>query len=234
MGKKYEYNPETAKAYKDIGIDGTTYEPSFVESANILGNLSGKIVLDFGSGAGRSTKFLRNLGAEKVIGVDHNESMVKEATEQNIKGTKFYLVKDTLPLLDCSIDVAFSSWVFMEMGDIEDIKKVMLEVVRVLKPKGLFLIVVANPESVFGHDYINFKYIDNPKSLKSGDETKLIIKANKPFTIVDHYWTLKDYEETLKTAGFTVGDIIYPKPEYGNWLDETKVAAHMIIKASRD
>ena len=40
MSTKYEYNPETAKAYKDIGIDGTTYEPSFVESANILGNLT--------------------------------------------------------------------------------------------------------------------------------------------------------------------------------------------------
>ena len=33
MGKNYEYNPETAKAYKDIGINGTTYEPSFIIDA---------------------------------------------------------------------------------------------------------------------------------------------------------------------------------------------------------
>lgn len=233
MGKKYEYNTETAKSYKGLGVAGTTYEPTLQEAARILGNLNGKVVLDFGSGAGRSTKFLLNLGAEKVIGVDHNESMVDEAKKENINKAEFHLIKDTFPLADASIDIAFSSWVFMEMDNINDIQKAMLEIARVVKTKGRFVLVVATPESAFGHDYVSFKYTDNPKTLKSGDITRLIIKADKPLVVDDHYWTLNDYKTTLTNADFAVKDIFYPKPKTGEWLDETEVPAHMIIEAIR-
>lgn len=231
MGEKYRYSAETAKAYKTLGVAGTTYEPSFQEAARILGDLKGKVVLDFGSGAGRSAKFLINLGAKKVIGVDRNKSMVDEAKGKNIPNTEFHLVETTFPLPDSSVDLAFSSWVFMEMGDISDIQTAMSEIARVVKSKGRFIAIVATPESAFGHDYVSFKYPDKPKSLNSGDKTKLIIKADKPFVIEDHYWTLKDYKTTLGRAGFTVQEVYYPKPESGNWLDETQVPAHMIIEA---
>lgn len=231
MERKYEYNFETAKTYKEIGIEGTTYEAAFNGLIEILKNLDDKVVLDFGSGAGRSAKFLKSLGAKKVIGVDHNESMIEESIAQNIDGAEFYLVNEKIPVSDTSIDIVLSTWVFMEMGDIEDIKKCFVEIARVLKPKGKFLVVVANPEAAFGHDYVNFKYIDKPNELKSGDETKLIIKADKPFTISDHYWTLEDYENSLRIAGFVINNVIYPKPEAGNWLDEVNVPAHMIIES---
>lgn len=234
MGKKYEYNEETAKSYKGLGVTGTTYEPTFNMAAEVIGDLAGKVVLDFGSGAGRSAKFLLNLGAKKIIGVDHNQSMIEEATKEEISNAEFHLIKTTFPLESSSIDAAFSSWVFMEMDDIDDIQEAMSEIGRVVKSKGRFILVVATPESAFGHDYVSFKYIDSPKKLKSGDITKLVIKTDKPFVVDDHYWTVEDYKSTLEKADFAVKNIFYPKPKTGKWLDETKVPAHMIIEAVRD
>jgi ubiquinone/menaquinone biosynthesis C-methylase UbiE len=231
MSKKYEYNKETAKAYKGLGVAGTTYEPTFDLAAKVIGKLNGNSVLDFGSGAVRSAKFLLNLGAKKIIGVDHNISMVEEAKKEKINKAEFHLIKTKIPLQDSSIDLAFSSWVFMEIDDIKNIQKAMFEISRVLKPKGRFFLIVATPKSAFGHDYVSFKYVDNPKSLKSGDITKLIIKADKPFVVDDHYWTVKDYKKTLEKADFQIKEIFYPKPKTGKWLDETKVPAHMIIEA---
>lgn len=234
MSGKYEYIAKTAKSYKELGIIGTTYEPTFNRAAEILGKLDGKLVLDFGSGAGRSAKFLLRLGAKRVIGLDHNKSMVALARRENIDNAEFHLIQTTFPLPDSSLDVAFSSWALMEMDKIKDMEKAMSEISRVIKPKGRFILVVATPESAFGHDYVSFKYIDNPETLKSGDITRLIIKANKPFIVDDHYWTVEDYKKNLAKANFTVKNISYPKPGKGKWLDEIKVPAHMIIEAIKN
>jgi SAM-dependent methyltransferase len=231
MDKKYKYSAETANAYKTLGIAGTTYEPSFQKSARILGDLKGKVVLDFGSGAGRSARFLINLGAKKVIGVDHNASMVEEAKGENISGAEFHLVENTFPLPDYSVDLVFSSHALMEISEIAKIQTTMTKIARVVKQEGRFIAIIANPESAFGHDYVSYRYPDKPKTLRSGDKINLIIKTSKPFVIEDHYWTLEDYKTALGQAGFLIQGIMYPKPESGNWIDEIKIPAHMILDA---
>lgn len=72
----HKYTSDSAKLYKQLGIKGTTYEPGFEEAARLLGDLSEKTVLDFGCGTGRTTRFLKELGAEAVIGVDVNPNML--------------------------------------------------------------------------------------------------------------------------------------------------------------
>jgi len=74
-GGRYSYTLDGAKIYGTLGIEGTTYEIGYDCVRRSLGDgISGKTFLDFGCGAGRSTVFLKALGAEHVYGVDHDPS----------------------------------------------------------------------------------------------------------------------------------------------------------------
>ncbi|MBU0732104.1 class I SAM-dependent methyltransferase [Patescibacteria group bacterium] len=232
MGEKYEYNQSGAEAYKELGIEGTTYEMSFSEMKRMLGNIQGMNFLDFGCGSGRSARFLKTLGAKNVIGVDHNESMIKQAKATAVQGIDFRLIKEKIPLDDDSVDGVISSAVFLEIKNLADMEKTAREIARVLKPGGVFILVTVNPDA-FGHDFVSFTRTGNPAELESGDMTECRMKGKKPFVIDDIFWTEDDYRQVLESAGFTIEDIVFPKAESGNWLDETNVAPDMVIKATK-
>jgi SAM-dependent methyltransferase len=68
-----------AEAYAKLDFAGT-YSLAFRDLPAILGTPSlGARALDFGCGAGRSTRFLRRLGFE-VVGVDISPEMLRRAT----------------------------------------------------------------------------------------------------------------------------------------------------------
>ena len=92
--KKFSYTEDTSKAYASLGIKGTTYEPTFNLATNVIGKLENKVVLDFGSGAGRSAQFLLHLGAKMVIGVDHNSEMINRASNLELENAQFILLKE--------------------------------------------------------------------------------------------------------------------------------------------
>ena len=79
-------------------ITGTTYEIGFDALVEKLGDLAGTRWLDFGAGAGRSSLFLRKLGAAFVLGVDHNFTMVKRAKQQQVSRVGYALIGRTLPV----------------------------------------------------------------------------------------------------------------------------------------
>ena len=113
MTDKYEYQPDNAEIYKELGIEGTSYEMAFSEAERMFGDINGKNFLDFGSGTGRSTRFLKSLGANKVTGVDHNQSMVAQAQTTVEEGVEYKLIAGQIPEADDSFDGAFSSSAFV-------------------------------------------------------------------------------------------------------------------------
>jgi predicted RNA methylase len=60
---RYGYTADSARLYGSLGIEGTTYQIGFDAVRELLGPVEGKVLLDFGCGAGRSTAFLKALGA---------------------------------------------------------------------------------------------------------------------------------------------------------------------------
>ena len=226
----YKYSKENAAIYSELGVTGTTYEVSFNEMARLLGPLGGKTVLDFGSGAGRSSILLKTLGAEKVIGVDHNETMIGQAIQTLTQGIEFHLIDETIPLPDNSIDVAVSAHVFVEMKTIGEMKRVSKEIHRVLKPGGQFIVISTNPSSI-GHNFLNWSYKPQD-NLKSGDIIVCKIKkGDESFNIDDVYWTEEDFRDVLTSSGFEVKNVTYPVAEGEGWLDETKVAPNIVLSA---
>lgn len=227
----YKYSEKNAKTYSQLEIVGTTYEVGFNEVRKILGDLSGKTALDFGAGAGRTAQLLLTLGAKKVIGVDHNKSMVNKARKLKNKKLEFLLIKKKIPLESNKFDVTLCAHVFVEMKNLDEMENASKEVFRVLKPSGVFVIVANNPEAV-GHEFVSFGY-KKQSDLKSGDKITCTIKGKDSFKIDDYFWSEEDYRKVLTKAGFTIDSMSYPKSSGDGWLDETKIAPHVVIKCTK-
>ncbi|HET8844487.1 MAG TPA: class I SAM-dependent methyltransferase [Ktedonobacteraceae bacterium] len=145
----YTYSAENAQIYSQINILGTTYEISFNEVSRLLGNLQGKTVLDFGTGTGRSARFLQMLGAKKVVGVDRDKNMIAQAQAEPHEHIVFSLMTEkTIPLPSEMIDIALSAHALVETRTLENIRRAVSEVARVLRPESLFLLISTNPFSI--------------------------------------------------------------------------------------
>lgn len=233
MGK-YTYTSENAETYNSLGIENTTYALEFEEVARLLGNISGKTFLDFGCGSGRSSEFLVSLGAEKVVGVDHNESMLSEARSGNSKNIEYVKIGDTLPFEGSSFDGATALSVFIEIRTKEQMLSVCKEIARVLKPGASFVIGSTSPQA-FGKTFRNFSYTE-PETRNGGELTTCTVFSDgKSFDIEDTYWNESDYVDVLTESGFTVESIIYPLPEdKGNWeTDESHTSPFIVVLAKK-
>ncbi len=104
----------------------------------ILGDVSGKDVLEVGCGAARWSILLAQLGA-RVVGLDNSERQLEHAREaMAAAGVDFPLVHaaaESIPLPDESFDVAFCD--HGAVGSFGDPLRVIPEVARVLRPGGL-------------------------------------------------------------------------------------------------
>jgi ubiquinone/menaquinone biosynthesis C-methylase UbiE len=104
--------------------------------------VKGKVVLDIASGSGYGSAFLTR-SAAKVYGVDVDKDAIIYA-KKNYGGKNIeYILGDgtNIPLKDNSVDVVVS---FETIEHIEDYETFMVEVKRVLKEDGLFILSTPN------------------------------------------------------------------------------------------
>ena len=225
----YTYSKENAETYSQLGIKGTTYEPGFNEASKILGDLTGKVALDFGSGAGRTAQLLLSMGAKKVVGIDHSQIMIEQVKRLESNKLKFVKIDEKIPFYNNTFDVSLCAHVFVEVSSLEEMTQKSNEVFRVLKPGGLWVIITNNSKAI-GREYISYGY-KKKNNLKSGDEiTCTIKKGDDGFDIGDYYWSEEDYKRVLEKVGFKVESMTFPKMTGDGWLDETEVAPHVVIK----
>lgn len=119
---------------------------------HLLGDVSGKIVLDYGCGAGENSVLVASHGAEKVIGVDISPELI-ELGEKRLalhgfaENAEFRVGSaHELPLEDESVDVVFGMAILHHL----DLKLASEEVFRVLKKGGraIFLEPVRNSKVI--------------------------------------------------------------------------------------
>jgi len=233
-GGRYRYTDANAEAYGSLGIEGTTYQIGFDAVARLLGDISGKSFLDFGCGTGRSARFLRKLGAQRVHAVDHNQSMIDQALSQEMDGISFLRTDDTVPLPDMSVDGAVSMNVFIEIRTPAAMAHACAEIARTLRPGAPFVLESSSPMA-FGHTFRSFGY-PYAGPLRSGDLTPCIVTASGgQFVIEDTYWTERDYVDAIERAGLTVATIDYPRPsDPAAWsTDEASVPPCIVIEARK-
>jgi 2-polyprenyl-3-methyl-5-hydroxy-6-metoxy-1,4-benzoquinol methylase len=111
----------------------------------LIGDVSGKLILDAGCGEGYLCRLLCNQGAH-VLGVDYSEKMIEVAKRKTAKETNIDYKHgncEELPFIsDKSFDVVVSN---MVIHDLADHQKAFNEIHRVLIPNGIFVFSILHP-----------------------------------------------------------------------------------------
>ena len=111
--------------------------------------LSGKMVLDLGSGYGWHCKYAADQGAASVLGIDQSARMIEEAKRRNAAGCIEYRVCGIhdFGFPENRYDLVVSNLV---LHYVEDLEEVYALVHRTLKPGGTFLFNIEHPTFTAG------------------------------------------------------------------------------------
>lgn len=101
------------------------------------------VIIDVGCGNGRLTEFMAK-DFNKVIGIDISGEMIKQAKERVKLPNVEFIETDgqTIPVTDNSVDIVFSYLVFQHIKTKEMVEANFKEIYRVLKPYGLFKVLL--------------------------------------------------------------------------------------------
>ena len=173
--------------------------------------LVGKLVLDLGCGEGYCSRMLRQRGA-RVVGLDVSERMIelaRQAERANPLGIRYDTADAvTADLGDASVDLVVAVFLFNYLG-VEQMRKTMRNVHRMLKPGGHFVFAVPHPAFAFMREAAPPFYFDvgaaagyfsARDSLFSGRIWK---RDGSALDVQLVHKTLEDYFTGLQLAGFT-------------------------------
>jgi SAM-dependent methyltransferase len=191
--------------------------------AHLLGDVTGRRVLEVGSGAAQCSRWLRSVGAEPVA-LDLSAGMLRHATDAaGRSGIRVPLVQadaQHLPFAAGSFDIACTA--FGAVPFVADSAGVMREVFRVLRPGARWVFATTHPlRWVFPDDpgpaglTVQTPYFDRSPYVE-------VDEAGEP-VYVEHHRTLGDRVRELVGAGFRLVDLIEPEwpaghtREWGQW-----------------
>jgi SAM-dependent methyltransferase len=139
---------------------------------------AGKRVLDVASGAGFGLQMLRQAGAEP-IGVDYDAAALSEVRRLEPSACLVHADATRLPLADASLDVVVS---FETLEHVPDAAAMVLDIRRVLKPRGV--LVLSTPNRQFGPREL---HVNNPYHVREFTADELRELLCKSFSKVRLY-----------------------------------------------
>lgn len=222
-----------AEAYSRLDFPATYYLAYRDLPAIIAEHVRGRSGLDFGCGAGRSTRFLKQLGFE-VTGIDVSSSMIQLARKAEANGD-YRLVGDGdfSAFQPSSFDLVLCSFTFDNIPGIDNRRRQLQSLRRLLKDEGRIIMLGSTPE-IYTHEWASFSTSDYPENCKakSGDTVRIVMKdvADKR-PVLDLIWFHEDYLSLF--AGCALELVAYYKPlghkdEPYEWITETSIAPWMI------
>lgn len=226
-------DPKRAEAYSKLEFPGTYYLAYRDLPTIIFEHVKGRRAIDFGCGAGRSTRFLQKLGFS-TIGVDIAEDMVKKAREIDPRGN-YRLIKDgdLNQFENNAYDLVLSVFTFDNIPTMEKKVKNFREIGRLLKAEGRIVNLVSSPE-IYTHEWASFSTKDFPenKYAESGDKVRIIqtdLEDKRP--VEDVIWTDESYQEVFRKTGLEPVKTYKPlakENEPYKWVNETRIAPWVI------
>jgi SAM-dependent methyltransferase len=218
---------QRARAYADLDYPGTYYL-AFRDIPELLQkHVSGKCALDFGCGAGRSTRFLRDLGFE-VTGIDVSEAMLREASARDPDG-RYLLVRDGFQILgDQRFDLILCAFPFDNIPGPDRID-LFRQLAGYLAPAGRIVNLVSSAD-IYVNEWLSFSTRDFPenRSATSGDIVKIVmldVPDQRP--VEDIFWTDRDYARTFAAAGLKLILMHHPlgnESDPFDWVSERTVS----------
>lgn len=184
----------------------------------LLGDLSGKSVLDLACGEGFYTRFLRRAGAGRAVGVDLSRGMIDLALEEERRqplGIE-YLQQDAVTAdLGTGFDLVVAAYLLNYAHDYDALLGMCRAIARHLPPGARFVTVnnnPAHPRERFGNSrkYGFTKRADLP--LAEGVPVAYIFHLDdgQSVEITNYHLDIATHERALRAAGFR--DIAWHAP----------------------
>lgn len=218
-----------AEAYAELELHGTYYL-AFRDLPAIIGeHVRGMRALDFGCGAGRSTRFLRRLGFD-VVGVDISEQMLRLARERDPAGDYQLLPGGDLGALAAnSYDLILSAFPFDYVPTREQKVTLLTSLKRLLSRDGRIVNLVSSAD-LYVNEWLSFstREFSGNQSARSGDKALVVmldVEDRRPME--DILWTHDDYLDVYQRAGLLVHKTYRPLGKLGEafaWGTELTVA----------
>ena len=220
---------ERAAGYATLSFPGTYYLAFRDLPAIIAAHVSGRKALDFGCGAGRSTRFLRELGFD-ATGVDISVSMIELAREVDPTGDYRLIGDGNFSALQAgSFDLVLCVFPFDNIPGVAQRRSILTGLRQLLNNSGVIIIVGSRPETYL-HEWTSFSTKDFPEnhSARSGEQVRVLMKdVADARPVIDVLWFHEDYLALFDTAGCELIATHTPlgRPdEPFDWVNETAVA----------
>jgi SAM-dependent methyltransferase len=208
-----------------LGDDRFVWGPEGLDEADagLLGDVTGRRVLEVGAGAAQCSRWLQRQGA-LVVGTDLSVGMLRRAREIDAGRPRAVPLAQAdatrLPFADASFDLACSAYGAVPF--VADSARVMRELARVLVPGGRWVFSVTHPVRwAFPDDpgeaglVVRTSYFDRTPYVEEGDAGAAVY--------VEHHRTIGDRVREITAAGLVLDDIVEPEwPEdlthvWGGW-----------------
>jgi ubiquinone/menaquinone biosynthesis C-methylase UbiE len=184
----------------------------------MIGNVKGKRVLDVGCGEGYFSRFFAKAGA-KVTGIDLSENLIEAARDEEKKqplGVEYFATDAAdLNMLDSEVfDIAYCH---MALHDIPDYKGAIVEVARVLRTGGRFVIVIAHP--CFSVRLLDGKMVGRWEThlRENGSKEYLYYRVEDYLTRHSYAW---EWKHDRLTSGLVTTGFHRTLSDYANVLTE--------------
>lgn len=175
---------------------------------DMLGDVKGSRIVDYGCGEGKLMELLSERGAI-MFGYDISPSMIETAC-QRMRGRAALAVIESgmIPLQEDSVDAVISNLVLMMCSSREMIRQIYREAHRVLIPGGDWIFCVTHP-AFNDMEFTTYRnsFPDGRDYLKDGQQYQFVLK-NKDGTqvtkrsFIDHHYPLSTYLNMLPQQGF--------------------------------
>ncbi len=222
-----------AAAYARLEFPGT-YSLAFRDLPEIiLEQVRGRKAVDFGCGAGRSTRFLRELGFH-VVGIDISPEMIRRAWELDPDGDYRLATADGFGLAEGTFcDLVLSAFTFDNIPTRDEKVRALRGLRGLLAPAGRIVNLVSAPE-IYLHEWLSFSTKDFPENrrARAGDTVRIVITdIEDARPVEDVLWPDDAYRETYEAAGLEVAKVHKPlgRPDEPQaWVNETRLAPWVI------
>lgn len=193
------------------------------DQARLLGDVTGRTVLEVGAGAAQCSRWLATQGAQ-AIALDISMSQLRHAQSLDAAAgcttPALQAHAGAIPLATHSVDIAFASYGALQF--VADPETIFAEVARVLRPAGRWVFSVTHP--------VRWAFPDDPTAAgltatRNYFDTTPYTEHNDAGDLIysEHHHTLGDWIRYLTQANLRLLDLVEPEwtnpnqPTWGGW-----------------
>ncbi|MFD6969940.1 class I SAM-dependent methyltransferase [Streptomyces sp. NPDC059979] len=205
--QQYDEIGEAYEGFKALPLEQYVVVPSFLA---LVGDVSGKSVLDLASGTGFYSREFKRRGAAEVLGIDISGEMV--AVAQQLEGHSplgvHYEVGDVAELrpLGRRFDIGLAVQLLNYAEDIATTERMCRNAHESLEPGGEFFVLNQSPDFRFDGptpERYGFRSELTGEEVETGPRVRTTALLDPPVSFVANRPRREVYEKCLRAAGFS-------------------------------